>query len=152
MSGPCTLGVTIAFADMQSPNRKTIAWADFATRPNATPTYDSLRERIDLSNITTIRSRTGCAVKSLSPNLISKLSFSLMSQDLSLLDVDAVHSAQLAEWTDGLRVLRGEGGMAMKESASAIQMLTELSLKVRLLDITGDGIEVPEKVAVGPGE
>lgn len=55
--------------------------------------------------------------------MISKLSFSLMSgPELSLLDVDAVHTAQLAEWTDGLRVLRGEAGMATKETASYVHV------------------------------
>lgn len=30
-----------------------------------------------------------------------------------------------------------------------MQILTELALKVRLLDITGDGIEIPQKVQFG---
>ena len=60
-----------------------------------------------------------------SPNLISKLSFSLMSgSELSLLDLDAVHAAQLAEWTDGLRVLGLEGGMITKETASYVHVST----------------------------
>lgn len=32
------------------------------------------------------------------------------------------------------------------------QILADVALKVRLLDITGDGIEIPEKVSLGPGE
>lgn len=69
--------------------------------------------------------------------------------ELSLLDLDAIHAAQLAEWTDGIRVIRGEGGMGMKETSSYIHILTELALKVRLLDVTGDGVELPEKVSHG---
>ncbi|RXK38189.1 hypothetical protein M231_04563 [Tremella mesenterica] len=132
-----------------SSNRRTIAYSDFPSRTPTPPTYDSLLHHIDISNITTIRTRTGTAIKSLSPNLISKLSFSLMSGELSLLDVDAVHTAQMSEWTDGLRVLRGEGGMGTKESGAALQMLNDLALKIRLLDITGDGLEIPEKVSIG---
>jgi hypothetical protein len=30
--------------------------------------------------------------------------------------------------------------------------LAEVALKVRLLDITGDGVEIPEKVAIGQGK
>jgi engulfment/cell motility protein 1 len=45
--------------------------------------------------------------------------------ELSLLDLDAVHAAQLAEWTDGIRVLRGEGGMGTKESAGFIHVSLE---------------------------
>jgi hypothetical protein len=32
------------------------------------------------------------------------------------------------------------------------KILAEVALKVRLLDITGDGIEIPEKVSLGPGK
>ena len=42
--------------------------------------------------------------------------------ELSLLDLDAVHAAQLAEWTDGLRVLRGEGGMGSQETATYVHV------------------------------
>lgn len=31
------------------------------------------------------------------------------------------------------------------------QILADVALKVRLLDITGDGVEIPHKVAIGPG-
>ncbi|ORY33129.1 hypothetical protein BCR39DRAFT_521383 [Naematelia encephala] len=133
-----------------SPNRHTLAWADFAQR-TANPPFESLRERIELSNVTDIRSQTGCAVNSRSPNITSKLSFSLMTgSEISLMDVDAIHAAQLAEWTDGLRVLRGEIGMSTQDSANFVHILTELALKVRLLDVTGDGVEIPDKVSFGP--
>nr|XP_031861447.1 uncharacterized protein CI109_003051 [Kwoniella shandongensis]KAA5528519.1 hypothetical protein CI109_003051 [Kwoniella shandongensis] len=132
-----------------SPNRRVIAWDEFAQRVD-NPPFETLRERIEISNITSIRLNTGCAIGSRSPNLVSKLSFSLMTgNDLSLLDVDAIHAAQLAEWTDGIRVLQGEGGMASQDSANYVHILTELALKVRLLDITGDGVEIPERVSFG---
>jgi len=134
-----------------SPNRRTIAWGDFAQRPAVDPTYDELRERLEISNITEIRQRTGTTIGSRSPNVISKLSFSLMTDaELSLLDVDAVHAVQLAEWLDGIRVLKNDGAMAAKDTLDYIHILTELALKVRLLDITGDGVELPEKIPVGP--
>lgn len=135
----------------QSPNRRTIAWGDFATREPAKPSFESLRERsestrafrtftpswqygycshvcadlllVDVSNVTDVRLKTGCAIHSRSPNLVSKLSFSLMSGgELSLLDLDAIHAAQLAEWTDGIRVLRGDGGMMSGESANYVHV------------------------------
>ena len=80
-------------------------------------------ELVDLANVTDLRLQTGCAIGSRSPSLVSKLSFSLMSgSELSLLDLDSVHSAQLAEWTDGIRVLRGEGGMKMPETANYVHV------------------------------
>jgi len=42
--------------------------------------------------------------------------------ELSLLDLDAIHGAQLAEWTDGIRVLRGEGGMSTQETAHYVHV------------------------------
>jgi hypothetical protein len=88
---------------------------------------------------------------------------------LSLLDLDAVHVYQFAEWVDGIKALSQSGGPAMthKESLDKIkvglsrlgatcclmsQILAEVALKVRLLDITGDGVELPEKVAIGQGK
>jgi hypothetical protein len=78
---------------------------------------------VDVSNVTDVRLKTGCAIHSRSPNLVSKLSFSLMSGgEFSLLDLDAIHAAQLAEWTDGIRVLRGDGGMMSGESANYVHV------------------------------
>lgn len=42
----------------------------------------------------------------------------MTDSNMSLLDVDAVHAAQLAEWTDGIRVLRGESAMAAEDSVN----------------------------------
>lgn len=33
-----------------------------------------------------------------------------------------------------------------------MKILTELALNVRLLDITGDSVEIPENVAIGAGQ
>lgn len=44
--------------------------------------------------------------------------------ELSLMDVDAVHAAQLAEWTDGLRVLisKGKETVVTQESANFVHV------------------------------
>jgi len=63
---------------------------------------------VELANVTEIKTQTGCAVGSRSPDQVSKNSFSIMSGDLSLLDLNAYHAAQFAEWTDGLRVLKDQ--------------------------------------------
>ena len=46
----------------------------------------------------------------------------MAGNELSLLDVDAVHTAQLAEWTDGVQAMRSQGGMATQESASYVHV------------------------------
>lgn len=77
---------------------------------------------VDIANISAVQMQTGCAIGSRSPNLVSKLSFSIMAgSELSMLDVDAMHAAQLAEWTDGIRVLR-DAGMATQDSASYVHV------------------------------
>nr|ODO03704.1 hypothetical protein L204_00040 [Cryptococcus depauperatus CBS 7855] len=137
-----------------SEDKKVIAWDDFSQR-HGSPSFESLSRRLQLSEISAIRTQTSHAVNSRSP-LASKLSFSLISNsstgigssELSLLDVDAIHAAQLAEWSDGIRVLKDEG-MVSQDSANYVHVLTELALNVRLLDITGDGVEIPEKIVIG---
>lgn len=139
-----------------SEDRKTIAWDDFAQR-SGSPSFESLTHRIKISSISSVKQETSTPVNSRSPNLISKLSFSLISSppattggtsEESLLDLDAIHAAQLAEWSDGIKVLK-DGGMTSQDSANYVQILTELALNVRLSDITGDGVEIPENVAIG---
>lgn len=43
-----------------------------------------------------------------------------MTSEKSLLDLDAIHAAQLAEWSDGIKVLK-DGGMTSQDSANYIQ-------------------------------
>ncbi|KIR28517.1 hypothetical protein I309_02441 [Cryptococcus deuterogattii LA55] len=139
-----------------SKDRKTIAWDDFTQR-SGTPSFESLTHRIKITSISSVKQETSAPVNSRSPNLASKLSLSLISSlptatnqacENSLLDLDAIHTAQLAEWSDGIKILK-DGGMTSQDSANYVQILTELALNVRLLDITGDSVEVPENVAIG---
>jgi hypothetical protein len=54
---------------------------------------------------------------------VSKYSLSILSGELSVLDLDAIHVYQFAEWADGIRAL-GKGGrsaMAHKESLDKIK-------------------------------
>lgn len=57
-------------------------------------------------------------MNSRSPNLVSKYSFSIMSGEMSLLDLDAIHVYQFAEWTDGISVLIPGGGEKMRHKES----------------------------------
>lgn len=49
--------------------------------------------------------------------------------ELSLLNLDAVHAAQLAEWTDGIRVLSEEGRMVTKETANYVHVSRGLGVE-----------------------
>ena len=106
---------------------------------------EDLPERIDVSLISEIATGT-CAPP---PNVLrdqsdlpassalvpSPLSFSLLSaHEGSLADLIAPDQSRWADWTDGLNMLRRDGGhVASKETAGFVQALTEIGLKIKLL-------------------
>lgn len=62
-------------------------------------------------------------------------SFSLLSESNgSLADQVATDASRWADWTDGLNMLRKDGGhVATSETAGFVHALTEIGLKIRLL-------------------
>ena len=58
----------------------------------------------------------------------------MADNELSLLDVDAIHAAQLAEWTDGVRVMKNEGGMVTQDSASYVHVSDQHAGHPRILE------------------
>ena len=106
---------------------------------------EDLPERIDVSMISEIATGT-CApppnvlrdqndLPPLSAVIPSPLSFSLLSaHEGSLADQIAPDQSRWADWTDGLNMLRRDGGhVASKETAGFVQALTEIGLKIKLL-------------------
>lgn len=67
--------------------------------------------------------------------MASNLSFSLLSaHEGSLADQIAPDQSRWADWTDGLNMLRRDGGhVASDETAGFVQALTEIGLKIKLL-------------------
>lgn len=55
----------------------------------------------------------------------------------------------LSEWIDGLNLLT-DGYIATQTSAEYIQTLTDIGVKARLLEITGERVNVPTSVPVPP--
>ncbi|KAJ7794292.1 hypothetical protein B0H14DRAFT_3497127 [Mycena olivaceomarginata] len=66
---------------------------------------------------------------------IRALSFSFLSaHEGSLADQIAPDQSRWADWTDGLNMLRRDGGhVSSKETAGFVQALMEISLKIKLL-------------------
>jgi engulfment/cell motility protein 1 len=106
---------------------------------------EDLPDRIEISLISEIATGTSAAppnvlrdqvdlppTGSLSP---SQLSFSLLSaHEGSLADQIAPDQSRWADWTDGLNMLRRDGGhVASQETAGFVQALTEIGLKIKLL-------------------
>jgi engulfment/cell motility protein 1 len=105
---------------------------------------EDLPERIEIGQITEVATGT-CAppphalrdtdLPQNSPLTPSPLSFSLLSANHgSLADQIAPDPQRWADWTDGLNMLRRDGGhVASRETAEFVQALTEIGLKIKLL-------------------
>lgn len=120
---------------------------------------EDLPERIDVSMINEIATGT-CAPP---PNVLrdrdglpptgalapSPLSFSLLSaHEGSLADLIAPDQSRWADWTDGLNMLRRDGGHAHStETAGFVQALTEIGLKIKLL---GKSLVGPRRGLMAP--
>ena len=105
---------------------------------------EDLPERIDISLITEVGTGTCAAppnvlrenmdVPPTSPLAPSPLSFTLLSSEGSLADQIAIDQSRWADWTDGLNMLRRDGGhAATQETAGFVSALTEIGLKIKLL-------------------
>ncbi|UZJ55154.1 hypothetical protein CBS101457_004474 [Exobasidium rhododendri] len=137
-----------------SPNRKYLHYCQAAERGPIRSGLDDLQERIDLSLVTDISMQSVPSQhgsNSLELNSFN-LTFSLLgSSEISLADFVALNASQFSEWTDGLSMLRSEGGLVnTKETADYIQILTDIGVKVKLLDLTGEAIDVPTSIETPP--
>jgi len=83
----------------------------------------------------------------------SPLSFSLLSVrgGESLGDHVATDVSRWADWTDGLNMLRKDGlHVATEETAGFVHALTEIGLKIKLLDLSGERVDIPSSLPAGP--
>jgi engulfment/cell motility protein 1 len=141
---------------------KYLHYVDSAVKFPVRNGLEDLPERIDISLISEIATGT-CAPP---PNVLrdqndlpptsalvpSPLSFSLLSaHEGSLADQIAPDQSRWADWTDGLNMLRRDGGhVSSKETAGFVQALTEIGLKIKLLDLSGEMVEIPSGLVAGP--
>ncbi|KAJ8079518.1 hypothetical protein PM082_011105 [Marasmius tenuissimus] len=141
---------------------KYLHYVDSAVKFPVRNGLEDLPERIEVAAIVEIATGAGIAPphvlrdhNDLPPTSMlapSALSFSLMSQHgQSLADQIAPDMSRWADWTDGLNMLRRDGGhVASKETAGFVQALTEIGLKIKLLDLSGEMIEIPSGLTAGP--
>jgi len=124
---------------------KYLHYVDSAVKFPVRNGLEDLPDRIDVSLISEIATKT-CIPP---PNVLrdqndlppsssvtpSPLSFSLLSaHEGSLADQIAPDQSRWADWTDGLNMLRRDGGhVSSKETAGFVQALTEIGLKIKLL-------------------
>lgn len=124
---------------------KYLHYVDSAVKFPVRNGLEDLPERIEIALISEIATGT-CApppnvlrdqndLPPASPLTPSNLSFSLLSaHEGSLADQIAPDQSRWADWTDGLNMLRRDGGhVASQETAGFVQALTEIGLKIKLL-------------------
>lgn len=136
--------ITVSNDVLQDSGLKYMHYVDSAVKFPVRSGLEDLPERIEISQITEVATGT-CAPpphvlqeSNLPPNsplMPSSLSFSLLSaNEGSLADQIAPDVQRWADWTDGLNMLRRDGGhVASQETAGFVQALTEIGLKIKLL-------------------
>ncbi|KAG6331407.1 hypothetical protein ID866_7685 [Astraeus odoratus] len=138
---------------------KYLHYIDSPTKFDVRNGLEDLPERIEIASINQIVTAT-CA----SPNIVrdhpdlpgspppSPLSFSLLSAGgESLADQIAADQIRWADWTDGLNMLRRDSGhVTSDETAGYIKALTEIGLKIKLLDLSGEKVDIPSGLVAGP--
>lgn len=131
-----------------SPSKKTLQYGDFNEKfPPVIKSFDKLTNKVDLTQASEIKPyrRKASNVASLSTlsDSTTTLSFALFSEDhVPLAEFICTSSAQASEWKDGFSMLLDKG-ITSKDTAEYLHSLTEIGVKVKLLQIAGDRIEVP---------
>ncbi|CAG8462244.1 25589_t:CDS:10 [Dentiscutata erythropus] len=131
-----------------SPNLKSLHYSDFAEKTFIRDGVEELPERNVMTGLTPQMSATTGSPTRKSVGLSQDLTFSLMSgPDTVLADFTVSDYTQFSEWTDGLNMLFDKN-IGSKDTAEFIQILTEIGVKVKLLDLSGERVEIPQGVEV----
>lgn len=133
---------------IQDTGLKYLHYVDSAIKFPVRNGLEDLPERIEVSLISEIATGN-CAAP---PNVLrdennlppssnpepSPYSFSLLSaHEGSLADQIAPDQSRWADWTDGLNMLRRDGGhVSSKETHGFVQALTDIGLKIKLLGMS----------------
>ncbi|KAI8381039.1 ELMO/CED-12 family-domain-containing protein [Radiomyces spectabilis] len=146
-----------------SPSKKALQYGDFSEKiANVINSYDQLPHKIDLNTVSEIRNlrKPSNAATMNHPNLSMNtlspasavhlplteshgLAFALYSKDNTpLAEFHCSSTTQLSEWKDGFSMLLDKG-ITSKDTAEYLHSLTEIGVKVKLLQIAGDRVEIP---------
>ncbi|KDN40446.1 hypothetical protein K437DRAFT_291531 [Tilletiaria anomala UBC 951] len=151
-----------------SPNKKYLHYCESAERMPIRGGLDDLPERIDLAQVTDIsvsnmaqqirnandpngQSQLGSGGAGPDINSANLIFGLIRAPDTLIAEMGALSQSQFSEWVDGLSMMRGEGGVvSTKDTADLIQVLTEIAVQTKLLDLTGEQIEAPSSLPPVP--
>ncbi|ORY93812.1 ELMO/CED-12 family-domain-containing protein [Syncephalastrum racemosum] len=127
------------------PSKKVIQFGDFNDKiAPVIRNYEQLPYRLELDRDTVEIKPLG---RKASMPIIQDLSFKLVSSasddgGLQAAEFICSSSEQASEWKDGLSMLLDKG-ITSKDTAEYLHSLTEIGVRVKLLQIAGDRVEVP---------
>ncbi|KAI7892986.1 ELMO/CED-12 family-domain-containing protein [Mucor mucedo] len=142
-----------------SRSKKSILYGDFSEKiAPVLKSYEKLPHRIDLSSVSEIRSirKMSSAGLNMSNSQIfhtstefmappqnPNLAFALYTdKNMTMAEFYCSSATQAAEWKDGFSMLLDKR-FTSKETAELFHTLTEVGVKVKLLQIAGDRVEIP---------
>ncbi|CDH48396.1 related to engulfment and cell motility gene 1protein [Lichtheimia corymbifera JMRC:FSU:9682] len=130
------------------PSKKYLQYGDFTERyPPIIDTFESLPHKVDLGEVATIqpfqRRSSAISLSGGESSSSSNPSFALFSEEhLPLAEFICASREQASEWKDGFSMLLHKG-ISTKETSDYLHSLADIGIKVKLLQIAGDRIEVP---------
>ncbi|KAG2176830.1 hypothetical protein INT44_007494 [Umbelopsis vinacea] len=142
-----------------SPSKKQLHYGEFTERVTSHfKGYDKLTEKIDISSIAEVQvtskqssfiplaGQTGLLspgpLSTSNPEATQQTFVLLTSSKAVIAEFRCSSSTLFSEWTDGFSLLLDKG-ITNKDTAEYIHSLTEIGVKVKLLQIAGDRVEVP---------
>ncbi|GAA6003725.1 hypothetical protein JCM10207_003565 [Rhodosporidiobolus poonsookiae] len=128
---------------LQRPQRVSSAGPPFH-RTNSSISHPSNRVSVFSKN----SSDTALPPASQSTPASQTLSFTLHSADGPLVELIAPDLTTFSEWVDGLSLLRPDGSISTRDTADYIQALTDIGVKIKLLDLSGERVEIPVGITV----
>lgn len=140
---------------------KYLHYVDSAVKFTVKNGLEDLPERIEIAQIGEVSVGTCFAPPTLMRDSIDlppsaapkalDTSFSLIStREQPLAEQIALDHSTWADWTDGLNMLRKDGGhVATQETAAFVNALTEIGLKVKLLSLSGEKVDIPSSLDPG---
>ncbi|TIA93592.1 hypothetical protein E3P99_00065 [Wallemia hederae] len=127
-----------------SPNRRHLHYVDASERYEVSEGLDSLPEHIDLSTITTIQSKLGGSSTTSLTSTINVLT--LLSKQGVIAELIPLSPSQYSEWYDGLRYVLDESSSMTGQSNELVNTLTDLGVKIKLLDLAGENVDIPNNI------
>ncbi|KAJ1568985.1 hypothetical protein HK405_011461 [Cladochytrium tenue] len=133
------------------PNKKFLHFGDFLEMSERKPALEELGNKIDMAMVTDILTGASSPVFKSKKNVASEnpsLCFSLVTsytdtnESQSLADFVCSNPTQVVEWKDGFNMLLDKN-IDTEATGALLTELTEIEVKLALLDLTGDGVEIP---------